>query len=177
MSTTTAVATSTTAASASATATGCGNLYDIPAHDASCAMAYGGNHTDIMAQCCGAADVVSYYDGCGLYCLAVGQTVGDLTDCLYARGAAYQDVFCYGNTTATATASDATLPASASASVVSTAGSSSSSSSSASGAATGTDSPGSGAAAGVRPDYGVMKVGVAIGALLVSATAFGAFQI
>ncbi|KAI1485563.1 hypothetical protein F5X96DRAFT_659446 [Biscogniauxia mediterranea] len=179
MSTTTALATTTTAASASATATGCGNLYDIPAHDASCAMAYGGNHTDIMAQCCGSADVVSYYDGCGLYCLAVDQTVGDLTDCLYARGAAYQDVFCYGNTTATATATDATLPASASASVVSTAGSSSSTSGASSSdgaAATGTDSPGS-AAAGLRPDYGVVKVGVAIGALLVSATAFGAFQI
>ncbi|KAI0597373.1 hypothetical protein F4775DRAFT_560912 [Biscogniauxia sp. FL1348] len=181
MSTTTATATTTTAASASASATlaSCGNLYDIPARDASCAMAYGGNHTEVMGQCCGAADVVSYYDDCGLYCLAVGQTVADLTDCLYAHGAAYQDVFCYGNTTATATASAASLPASASASVVSTAGSGAGASATASdgAAASGTDSPGSAAPAGVRPDYGVLKVGVAIGALLVSATAFGAFQI
>ncbi|KAI5922767.1 hypothetical protein F4810DRAFT_711356 [Camillea tinctor] len=172
MSTTTGASTATSA-SASATATSCGNLYDIPARDASCAMPYGGNHTSIMSKCCKSTDVVSYYSDCGLYCLAVDQSVQDLTDCLYANGAAYQDVFCNANTTATATASSASLAASASASVVSSAGASSTASDGA--AASGSETPG--AAPGLRPEMGVQKLGMAIGALLLSSLAFGAFQI
>lgn len=57
-----------------------------------------------MKACCKDANVVSYYDDCGLYCLAVNQSVTDLTDCLYGDGAKWEDVFCRGNTSASATA-------------------------------------------------------------------------
>ncbi|KAI1501455.1 hypothetical protein F5X99DRAFT_382542 [Biscogniauxia marginata] len=172
-----------TATAVSATPTSCGGslLYDIPARDASCAMPFGGNHTDIMSQCCKSTDVVSYYSDCGLYCLAVDQTIDDLTKCLYSNGAAYQDVFCNGAGNATATATDYTLPATASASVVSGADDNgddnddNNDDDNDGSAASSTSSPD--AAAGLRPDYGVTKVGLTIGALLISATAFGAFQL
>ena len=61
----------TTLASASATPTGiradCRNIYEIPTLDASCAMPFGGNHTEILSKCCGDANVISYYDDCGIY--------------------------------------------------------------------------------------------------------------
>ncbi|KAI6087396.1 hypothetical protein F4821DRAFT_107515 [Hypoxylon rubiginosum] len=167
---------------AAATTTSCGaKTYDIPVADIACALPAGGNHTDVLSACCGNADVVSYYDGCGEYCLVVGQTVDDLTKCMFSHGAAYADVFCnteLGNATATAT--DAALPTSAGASIVATHGSSgatgtsgSSTTSSTSGA---TDSPG--AASGLRPELGsISTLGLTIGALLFSATAFGAFQL
>ncbi|KAH6652746.1 hypothetical protein BKA67DRAFT_659422 [Truncatella angustata] len=107
-----------TAAHASATAA-CPNLYDTPVHDAVCAMPNTGNYTEVMFSCCKEADVVSYYNGCGLYCLASGQNVGDLSDCLYKEGAAWEDVFCRGNESATATGTATEVPASASASILS----------------------------------------------------------
>ncbi|KAI4868796.1 hypothetical protein F4820DRAFT_88680 [Hypoxylon rubiginosum] len=175
MSTTTSLS-----APAASTTSQCGaTLYNIPVDDAACAMPSGGNHTDVLSACCGDADVVSYYDGCGLYCLAAGQTVDDLTTCLFTHGAGWSDVFCNKNGTSTATATDAALPTSAGASVVAshgathTSGESGGSSSETSGA---TDSPA--AAAGLRPEFGsVSTLGLTIGALLFSATAFGAFQL
>ncbi|KAI1759300.1 hypothetical protein GGR53DRAFT_152438 [Hypoxylon sp. FL1150] len=159
---------------AAATTTSCGaTTYNIPTKDAACALPAGGNHTAVLSACCGDTDVVSYYDGCGLYCLAAGQTVADLTQCLFAHGAAYADVFCNTQGNATATATGAALPTSAGASVVATGTSGSATSSSTSDA---TDSPG--AAAGLRPELGsVSTLGLTIGALLFSATAFGAFQL
>ncbi|KAK6216267.1 hypothetical protein LQW54_003657 [Pestalotiopsis sp. IQ-011] len=72
MSVTSALTTTTgTAAQATSTAA-CSNLYDTPVDDAVCGMPDTGNYTTLMFSCCGAADVVSYYGGCGLYCLAVG---------------------------------------------------------------------------------------------------------
>jgi hypothetical protein len=177
--------TSTSAATASASAAlgACGGsslLYDIPTQDASCAMPFGGNHTDIMAKCCGSADVVSYYNNCGLYCLAQGQTVADLTACLFKEGAASNEVFCRGNTTASATGSATDLPATASASVVATGGSGGAAKTSgggpsgtASGAATSSTS-GNAAPGSSVPSFGNGLTGLAIGALLFSATAFGA---
>lgn len=97
--------TSTSAsASASATFAQCGaTLYNIPVTDAACAVAFGGNHTSVMADCCKSADVVSYADDCGLYCLAQDQTVGDLLQCMYSQGIGYSDAFCNGTANATAT--------------------------------------------------------------------------
>ncbi|KAH7161585.1 hypothetical protein EDB81DRAFT_879904 [Dactylonectria macrodidyma] len=186
----------TVSSSAAASATGgsCGaTLYDIPIKDAACALSYSKNHTSILAACCGDANVVSYYNGCGLYCLAIDQTVAELTECLYNEGAANPDVFCNGNTTDTATATaDGRLAATASASVVVTAGSSSSTgssdddddddSSSTSGSdATSTDKSSAtnsdSAAPGFHPQSSVSTLGLAISALLFSATAIGAFQL
>lgn len=96
------------------------NLYNIPVQDASCAIPFGSsdNAIDIMSGCCNSAPVISYFDDCGLYCLAQDQSVEDLTSCLMQSGALPQDVFCRGNVTATATGSSDSLPTSAQASVV-----------------------------------------------------------
>lgn len=83
-----------------------------------------------MSKCCQSASIISYYSNCGLYCLAQGQDVGDLTDCLFKNGAGWNDVFCSGTPNATATGSDSTPPPSAQASVVGGATSASSSSNS-----------------------------------------------
>ncbi|KAL6855618.1 hypothetical protein ACO1O0_006770 [Amphichorda felina] len=56
-----------------------------------------------MVSCCKDADINSYYDDCGLYCLAQGQKVKDLSRCLYDEGAKWEDVFCRGEEDATAT--------------------------------------------------------------------------
>lgn len=81
----------------------CGNLYDTPVRDAVCAMPYNESHIDYMSSCCRDADIVSYYDDCGLYCLAQGQSVEALSQCLYDEGAKWEDVFCRGDVEATAT--------------------------------------------------------------------------
>ncbi|KAK6222706.1 hypothetical protein LQW54_000887 [Pestalotiopsis sp. IQ-011] len=174
--------TTTSAASSATSATNCGaSLYDIPVQDAACAMPYGGNHTDILAACCGSASVISYYGDCGVYCLAEDQSVADLTSCFYDHGAAYQDVFCHGNTTATATGAGDSLPTGTgvTASVVATATSDSTKSGS---SASGTSSSGASessksAAPRSQASVGINTVGLAIGALLFSATTLGAFAL
>lgn len=154
------------------------NIYDTPDQDAVCAMPDSGNHTAIMTSCCGAADVVGYYGGCGLYCRAEGQSVADLRDCLFGEGAGWTDVFCSGNLTATATATaddDASLPTGAGASIVAS-GSSSSSSKTGSGSSSTSTSSGS-AAVRRAPDVGLTTMGFTIGALLFTATTLGAFAL
>ncbi|OTB07265.1 hypothetical protein M426DRAFT_318287 [Hypoxylon sp. CI-4A] len=174
------VTVTSSAASASSTANCGAQLYNIPVQDPAVGIPTGGNHTDIMSQCCGDADVISYYDNCGLYCLAEGQSVNDVVDCLYSKGAAYQEVFYRGNISATATVTGTALPTSAGASVVATGGSDSKSTGTASGSdstASPTDAEGA-AAAGLRPEFGsVSTMGLTIGALLFSAMTFGAFQL
>ncbi|KAI1098264.1 hypothetical protein F4804DRAFT_338392 [Jackrogersella minutella] len=169
----------TTVASASATpSSGCGaQLYNIPVQDPAVGIPTGGNHTDIMSACCGDADVISYYDDCGLYCLALGQSVDALIHCVYDKGAPYQDVFYRGNVNATATVTETSLPTSAGASVVVTHGGSTNPTDSGTGSsASSTSTPG--AAANVRPELGSLStLGLTVGALLLSATAFGAFQL
>ncbi|KAK7403742.1 hypothetical protein QQX98_010481 [Neonectria punicea] len=182
----------TTTASAAATNGACGStLYDTPVHDAVCALPFSSNNTKIMAACCGDANVVSYYDDCGLYCLAIDQTVAELTECLLKEGAGDANVFCRGNTTDTATATkDGKLAATASASVVVTAGSSSDdddddsdatqtddSDSDSTSTSTSSSTASDNAAPGVHPQPFVSTLGLALGALLFSATAIGAFQI
>ncbi|KAL2882850.1 hypothetical protein SGCOL_001540 [Colletotrichum sp. CLE4] len=179
----TAVSTGTASAPSATSSTVCtASLYDTPEHDRVCAMPYGGNHTDIMSACCNDADVVSYYANCGLYCLALDQSVKDLQDCLFEQGAGYTDVFCRdnGNVNASATATgNVDPPASAQASVVASGGSGSGGSSSASGSGSSSSSTSSAnaAAAGVRVPAGVNTLGLTIGALLLSAATFGALQI
>lgn len=186
---------SSTVASAAATATSVctSNLYDIPVDDIACAMPYGKNHTDIMANCCGDADVVSYYNDCGIYCLALGQSADDLTECFYENGASHGvEVFCNAkNNTQSATGTgQADIPKTASASVVHAASATSSKSSSSddddddSSDSNDSDSKNStssddddSAAFSVKPQPAVTTLGLAIGALLFSATTFGAFQL
>ncbi|OKO99170.1 hypothetical protein PENSUB_8557 [Penicillium subrubescens] len=92
-------ATTTTAALASSSCSA--ELYDIPVHNAACAMpiAYS-NSSAIMKGCCSSASVITY-SNCDYYCLAVGQTVGELAKCLTAASEAGQ-VWCNSNANATA---------------------------------------------------------------------------
>jgi len=99
----------------------CNNVYVIPIQDSACAMPYSDDAVDYFESCCKGADVYSYGDDCGLYCVASGQTVEDLTACLIDEGAQHGQVFCSGNTTATATG-DGEPPASATATVISDGG-------------------------------------------------------
>lgn len=79
-------------------------MYEIPVKDASCAVPIAGNYNDQIKKCCGDdAPIISYNNDCASYCLAVDQTVKDLTECLYDGGVKWKDVFCAGNETATAT--------------------------------------------------------------------------
>ncbi|KAL2693521.1 hypothetical protein Neosp_000081 [[Neocosmospora] mangrovei] len=190
------MSTTTTTAAATAT-TACTNLYDSPNQDTTCAMPYTGNHTDIMKKCCGDAQIVSYHNDCGIYCVALDQTISDLADCLYENGAPWEAVFCsVPKSVSSSVASktkDAAVPASAQASVISGGDDdddkdssdkdsddkdSDDSDSTASGTASSASSTSTGnAAAGVIPQSSVSTLGLTIGALLFSSMALGAFNI
>lgn len=186
--TSTAVSTGTSSSSSLSsakptTSSACGTtLYDIPVQDAACAMPYGGNHTTLMLGCCGGdADVVSYAGDCGLYCRASGQSVDDLTACLYGAGAAWEDVFCRGNGTATATATgaDATaLPSGASVVTSDSSGSKKTSSgSSDSSSSSETGSASSAAAGRAASGLGITMGGVTVSVVLASGFLLGALQL
>ncbi|KAI1085543.1 hypothetical protein F5B20DRAFT_518774 [Whalleya microplaca] len=183
------VDTTTTASTSSSTTSsshwsyptsGCAaRLYDIPTQDAACAIRWGGNHTELMDACCGRADVVGYYDSCGLYCLAVGQPVSSIIECLFAHGSGYNDVFCRGDVTATATAPNAALPTNVAISVVVSKNSARETHVPDAG---GDESPeGKGGAEGaaapaLRAGGSVTTMGLVIGGLLLGATNFALFR-
>jgi hypothetical protein len=177
---------SVSSASAASSSTACAaQLYNQPNQDNTCAMPYTKDHISIMEKCCGDAQIVSYYDNCGIYCVAIDQSTDALSKCLFKEGAGDADVFCSGSKKVTKT-EDAKVPATAQASVVSSKDdddkddddeSSSTGTSTATGTAssadsssTETDAPSSAAKSGIS------TMGVAIGALLFSSFAFG-FQL
>ncbi|KAI0472941.1 hypothetical protein GGR56DRAFT_590544 [Xylariaceae sp. FL0804] len=182
--------TTTTAAATSASAAGCGALlYEIPVTAAACAVPFGGNRTAVMASCCGASvDVVAYQDDCGLYCLATdGQDVGGLQDCLFEQAVPRPSVFCnVDNRTASATATDSAataVPTGVQASIVVTGsgsgsgtGGSDATATSSGGGASSSSAEGA-APRNKAPEYGLSRIGLTVGALLFTATAFGAFQL
>ncbi|OQD61755.1 hypothetical protein PENPOL_c015G08516 [Penicillium polonicum] len=96
------VTTTSTSSSASATSSCHAKLYDIPTHDAACAMPMQNNNSAIMSSCCSEASVVEY-DGCDYYCLAQGQNIGTLAECLI-KASESGEVWCNTNANATATA-------------------------------------------------------------------------
>jgi hypothetical protein len=101
--TTTMTSTSTsTTSGVSATCTG--NRWILPVQDVACALPATGNYTSIMDKCCHPAAVTKYNDGCDLYCLAQGHSMGELLNCIKENGG-NKDVFCGGQLNATATAS------------------------------------------------------------------------
>ncbi len=108
------MSTTTTTTAAAATSTCHQKLYEIPTHDAACAMPMNSTYHSLMTDCCGAASVTAY-DECDYYCLAQGQTVGDLAECLI-KGSAAGQVWCNAAANATASAS-ATATATASGTV------------------------------------------------------------
>jgi hypothetical protein len=100
---TTPTMTSTTSTSTGASATCTGNRWILPVNDVACALPASGNYTSIMDKCCAPAAVTTYNDGCDLYCLAQGHSMGELLDCIKQNGGT-RDVFCGGGLNATATA-------------------------------------------------------------------------
>jgi hypothetical protein len=184
------MSTTVSSASAPSASTACAaQLYNQPNQDNTCAMPYKESYIPMMEKCCGDAKVISYYDNCGIYCVALDQTIGELNKCLYDAGAADPDVFCSGSKKTTKT-KDADVPATAEASVVSSKDDDdkddedSSSAASSSGTATGTASSSDetssetgNAAPSLAPKSGISTVGLAIGALLFSSFAAGAFQL
>lgn len=178
MTSTTAPTSTSTSSSTSATPTiaQCGaTLYNIPVADAACAVAYGGNHTTVMSDCCKAADVVSYADNCGLYCLAQDQTVEDLLQCMYGKGIGYSDAFCNGTANATATGTGTGGSLASGASVVASASGTGASSSSktSSGGSSSSESAKSGASS--RGVMGLTMGGGMVSVLLVTSLLAGAF--
>ena len=65
-------------------------------------MSIQGNNSAIMSSCCSDASVVEY-DGCDYYCLAQGQSVGTLAECLI-KASEPGKVWCNTDANATATA-------------------------------------------------------------------------
>ncbi|RAH72563.1 uncharacterized protein BO66DRAFT_389859 [Aspergillus aculeatinus CBS 121060] len=161
--------TTATTTAASATSTCHQQLYEIPIKDAACAMPSTGNNSAIMSSCCGAADVVSY-SSCDYYCLAQGQTVHTLAECLIKASEA-GEVWC--NTGANATATG-TVPATGAGTIVATASATSSSTKKgkSSGTATGS-SASSSSTSGGSVAVGVSKKAVGVIALLVAGVVGG----
>ncbi|KAI9036537.1 uncharacterized protein KD926_001748 [Aspergillus affinis] len=94
----------TTGAAASTTTCGSSAQYELPVKDAACGVPNTTKYKSLFEQCAKPAGVLSYDHDCALYGLAVDQSVHDLTQCLYDAGVAWKDVWCYGDTNATATA-------------------------------------------------------------------------
>lgn len=159
-----------------------------------CNMYYGGSSSAVadMSSCCKSADVISYADGCGLYCLAEGQSLDELQDCLKGTSAGMSGFGCSGfgspSATITATASQ-TLAKGASivATATGTDGAPTASSSSTTNdnnntASSGNSTSGSGnstsAAPGMGPSgLGLTLSGMTMSALLISSVVFGALQL
>ncbi|EEH05729.1 conserved hypothetical protein [Histoplasma capsulatum G186AR] len=99
------MATMTSSAAAPTGSTLCGTpvMYEIPTLDAACAVPNNTQTIASMRDCCKHTNVTSYDGGCALVCLAVGQSVGELTKCLYSTGVPYNDVWCNMLPNATAT--------------------------------------------------------------------------
>ncbi|KAJ4037732.1 hypothetical protein NW761_006188 [Fusarium oxysporum] len=165
--------TTSSAAAQTSTCEGGQNLYNTPVQNSLCAMPYGGNHTEIMTTCCGTADIVSYYDDCGIYCLASDKNVSQIINCLYENGAAWEDVFCKGNGTASGTAT--AIPTEAS--IIVTGGSSATGNKGSTKTTSSTSAASEDAAPGLFPQSPFRTVGFVIGSLFISATLFGTLQI
>lgn len=97
---------STTTTASTATSTACGTLfqYELPVKDAACGVPRTEKYKEHLSKCAKPAGVTAYNHDCAIYALAMDQSVQELTDCLYDAGVDWKDVWCYGSTNATATA-------------------------------------------------------------------------
>ncbi|KAF7595360.1 hypothetical protein BBP40_006353 [Aspergillus hancockii] len=109
------MATATTTALSSTHTCGSPTQYEIPVKDASCAVPNNDKYPKVMEKCCHGAPVSAYDKDCAVYCLALGQSVQELIDCLYDAKVDWGDVWCFGNTSATATTTSVSATAKATA--------------------------------------------------------------
>lgn len=184
MSTTTPATTTTTVTQPTPTNNVCPNVRDLPIDDAACGVAYSDDNVDRMKSCCKDADVLSYYDECGLYCLAEDQTIGELFKCIQGdMGDDFVDVFCSRPETATASGGEEPRE---SADVTKVAGGGSNDDDDNDNDDNDDDNDNNddnnddeddddSAAVGLVPHSGITLVGVALSTLLFSAAAIGAF--
>ncbi|CAK38390.1 hypothetical protein CBS63078_2704 [Aspergillus niger] len=93
----------TTTAAASSTTCGGSGQYELPVKDAACGIPNIKNYQSLFDDCAKPAGPRSYYHDCALWAYAIDQSVQNLTDCLYKAGVAWEDVWCTGETNATAT--------------------------------------------------------------------------
>ncbi|PYH77000.1 hypothetical protein BO82DRAFT_358643 [Aspergillus uvarum CBS 121591] len=160
------VTATTTGAAATSTACGTSYQYELPVHDAACGVPNQANYSTIFDSCALPAGVKPYDNDCALYALAVGQSVQDLTDCLYKGGVAWADVWCTGDVNSTATATSFPTPTKAISSSTSKSTKDSKSSTTKSGtAATASATGGAGAVTHTRK-YAVGLVGILVMAIL-----------
>lgn len=97
----------TTSAIASATAATCGpDVYQLPTTDVACGARLTDDMSSVFDECCKGDGPVKYNNDCGIYCLAQGQTVSELSSCLMSKSNNYGGVFC-NNSKPNATATEA----------------------------------------------------------------------
>ena len=95
---------SVTTTAANPTSTCTTSDWTIPVRDAACAAHLTrDNVADAFDECCGDASIERYNDDCSVYCLAQGQTIGSLVDCLVENGIPHGQGVCNNGTNATAT--------------------------------------------------------------------------
>lgn len=94
----------TTGPAVSSTSCGSSAQYELPVKDAACGVPNTSKYKPLLEKCAQPAGVLTYNHDCAVYGLAVDQSVQDLTDCLYDAGVDWGDVWCYGDTNHTATA-------------------------------------------------------------------------
>jgi hypothetical protein len=168
----TTTSTSTTS-QASATSSCQAKLYDIPTHDAACAMPMRSNNSAIMSSCCSEASVVEY-DSCDYYCLAQGQSIGTLAECLI-KGSEAGEVWCNTNANATATATATATGTGVVTLSASTTDADSTSSGTSTSTATSTSTSTANAAAGVVSPRSISKSAIGIVGMLLAGSAAGLF--
>lgn len=89
------MSTTATSAIASTTAATCGtDVYQLPTTDVACGAQLTNNMASVFDECCKGDAPVKYNNDCGIYCLAQGQTVSELADCLMSKSNNYGGVFC-----------------------------------------------------------------------------------
>lgn len=153
----------TTTTSALAQATACEDVYQLPTTDAACGASLHGNMGDVFDECCKGNGPVTYGNHCGIYCLAQGQTVHELSSCLMSKSHNYGGVFCNDAENATASTPATTTNAQATAATATLTGAA------ASAAAEGSTN------AAVLPRAPVSKAGLGAIAVLFSSVVLGAF--
>lgn len=151
---------------------------EFPTKDAACLVAHASasglpsNYNSLMESCCKKAPVEKFANDCGLYCLAIDQSIADLTQCFQGAGIQASWIYCNANNTATATATDVvSKTGGASATGVAT----KTGKQNGTGSATGTGAPRQTGAAGVvNVQQSVSKAGLGVVAMLVASAVFGA---
>ncbi|OJJ07887.1 hypothetical protein ASPVEDRAFT_47078 [Aspergillus versicolor CBS 583.65] len=95
---------SSTTTTAASTCTGSA-MYELPIKDAACGTPNNKDkdYKSLFSDCAAPAAVRTYHDDCALYAPALDQSIQSLTDCLYDAGVKWEDVWCSGNTSASAT--------------------------------------------------------------------------